>query len=520
MRRGWATGRRRVTVRFALVATIATIALPVLAPAASAHPLGNATVNHYDGLTIWPHRVDVDAVEDVAEIPTLQRKPVIDANGDSRLSASERAAYATRRCAALAAAERLAVSDRRLALRVASSAYTERHGVIGLTVGRLECRLTSATALSGRMTLTFADDWDSAGIGWHELTAVGAGVTLVHAPVPARSVSDQLRHYPNDLLTSPLDVRSVRLTVVPGDAPSTYAATRRLPVAGWTSRALNRLNTVFDGLVGTKHLGFGVGALAVLVAMLLGAGHAFLPGHGKTIMAAYLVGRRGRLSDVVVVGATVTVTHTAGVLLLGLALSLSSSFAPTAVEQGLGVVSGAIVAGVGLWLFVSALRRRRASGVVAHGHSHAPGLDHTHSHDAAHAHGHDHSHGHGHAQDRGHAHGHDHPAGFGRGGLIGLGAAGGLVPSPSALLVLLAAIALGRTAYGVVLVLAYGLGMAAALTAAGLLLVRLRGRLAGLAAAGRFDRLGRAAAVLPVATACLVVVVGTGLVVRSLGGSV
>jgi ABC-type nickel/cobalt efflux system permease component RcnA len=116
------------------------------------------------------------------------------------------------------------------------------------------------------------------------------------------------------------------------------------------------------------------------------------------------------------------------------------------------------------------------------------------------------------------AHSHDPSEGFSRKGLIGLGAAGGLVPSPSALLVLLATIALGRTAFGVLLVLAYGLGMAGALTLAGLLLVKFRNRIASYGA-GRFRRLGRLAAVLPILTATLVIVVGLGLAARSFGGS-
>jgi ABC-type nickel/cobalt efflux system permease component RcnA len=295
-----------------------------------------------------------------------------------------------------------------------------------------------------------------------------------------------------------------------------------------------------------------------------------LPGHGKTIMAAYLVGKRGRLRDVVTVGATVTITHTAGVLILGTLISLSATFAPTAVEQSLGVISGLIVVLVGIGLLVSALRRRAMAGstvnasiaaieqvdpsfVVAghatgmqvvgsgtgssvatlvspphdhgHGHDHAP---HDHApHDHAphdHAHGYDHAphdHGHehgGHSHGRGSGHSHDPSEGFSRKGLIGLGAAGGLVPSPSALLVLLATIALGRTAFGVLLVLAYGLGMAGALTLAGLLLVKFRNRIASYGA-GRFRRLGRLAALLPILTATLVIVVGLGLAARSFGGS-
>lgn len=274
-------------------------------------------------------------------------------------------------------------------------------------------------------------------------------------------------------------------------------------------------------------------------------------------MAAYLVGRRGRLRDVVTVGATVTVMHTAGLLVLGLLISVTAAFAPTAAEQALGVVSGAIVAGVGVVLLVSAVRRTRPKDAsVTFGESLAPDgkgavtslpvlvsasigaasetdvldLDprrsrqvsaHAHSH--AHPHAHPHGHGSGSIQDQTNAHP-DHessrPHQFGRAGLVGLGVAGGLVPSPSALLVLLAAVALGRTVFGVVLVLGYGLGMAGALTAAGLLLVSLRNRLVRLTLGRRVTRASGLLRLMPVLTALLALVVGAGLMLRALGGTV
>jgi ABC-type nickel/cobalt efflux system permease component RcnA len=518
------------------------------APAASAHPLGNATVNHYDGLLLSPRSLTDTAVEDVAEIPTLQRKPLIDGDGDGRLSAAELATYARRQCASLAAGDRITAGGTRLRLRVVRAEYGERPGAIGLSVGRLVCRLTAAVDLSRPTAVTIEDEWDGAGIGWHELTAVGDGVTLRDSPVPARSISDELRRYPNDLLSSPLDQRSATLHVVPGNGASTYAGSRGIPTAGAASRFLAGLTTTFDGLVGRQHLTLGVGLLAVLLAMVLGAGHAFLPGHGKTVMAAYLVGRRGRLRDVIAVGATVTLTHTAGVLVIGLLLTLSATLAPTALEQDLAVLSGLIVAGVGLWLLISAVRgRRRAPDVqdelatlaavadeeapaavplvsagtsVAHPHAHSHAHPHPHEH---HEHGHgDHVHPHGvPGEPLSHGHPHEHePTAFSRKGLIGLGVAGGLVPSPSALLVLLAAVALGRTVFGIVLVLGYGVGMAAALTAAGLLLLRLRGRLGRIVSSGRLRRVERLVRALPVLTACLVLVVGLGLALQALTGTV
>lgn len=496
---------RRLVVTGALLGVFGLAA----APAAQAHPLGNATVNHYDGLELFADHVVDTAVVDTAEIPTLQRASLIDTDGDGQISPAESTAYAATQCAALASTVVIAVNDVRLALVVASGAYEQLPGAAGLQVGRLQCGLTAPADLTRPATVTVEDQYDSAGIGgWHEITAVGNGVTLRNSPVPAESISNQLRQYPNDLLSSPRDVRTASIATEPGSGISTYAAVAAIPGADVVIRALNDFSTYFNGIVGAQHLSVGVGLLAVLLSVLLGAGHAFLPGHGKTIMAAYLVGKRGRLRDVVTVGATVTITHTLGVLVLGLVLTGSAALAPTAVEQWLAVISGLIVAGVGVGLFVSALRRRRAgldhlsallpepALAVGGGAVPAPGTGHGHSH----------------------GHGHDH--GFGRGGLIGLGVAGGLVPSPSALLVLLGAIALGRTWLGVVLVLGYGVGMALALSVAGLLLVRLQGRVTAVLAGRRATRLAAVVAYLPVLTACLVIVVGVGLVLRALSGTV
>ena len=395
-------------------------------------------------------------------------------------------------------------------------------------------------------------------------------------------------------------------TAAGASADPSPSSGRALTEGGPLAGVVDGVERVFDDLVGHRELTLGVGLAAVALAMILGASHALLPGHGKTVMAAYIAGRQGTSRDAVLVGATVTATHTGGVLLLGLALTVSSSLAGEQVLAWLGVGSGAIVAALGASLLVASFRRRGSVGELAHGHRHGGRFGHTHGpvgdhgHDDGQAHDHDHGQGHGHT--------HDHPGGehatrhrsgrlvrarpatrsqagatvetthrravsvtarprsatsrplttapvgtleragtsivratvvprratesvdpprrtprsaiVSRRGLVGMGIAGGLVPSPSALVVLLSAIALGRTAFGVLLVVGYGVGMAGTLTLAGLLMVRIRDRwtaratrLAGTA--------GRAAArwraVAPFATAALVLVVGLGLAIRSLG---
>ncbi|KQV19323.1 hypothetical protein ASC99_24620 [Kitasatospora sp. Root107] len=229
-------------------------------------------------------------------------------------------------------------------------------------------------------------------------------------------------------------------------------------------------------------------------------------------MGVYLAGRRGRVRDAVTVGATVTFTHTAGVLVLGLLLTGFSALAGEVLLGRLGVVSGLLVTAVGA-LLLRDVRRRTRPAVAAHGHAHS----HHHAHGATDQAGavavleappHPHHHG-----PFGH---HHHAEPLGRTGLIGLGVAGGLVPSPSALVVLLGAVALGRTMFGVALVLAYGLGMAATLTAAGLLFLRIGDRIAGAADGSLLAGLRRFAPWSGLLTALLVLAVGLGLVLRSL----
>ncbi|MGI5283340.1 nickel/cobalt transporter [Nonomuraea polychroma] len=480
------------TVRIGLLSAAAALLLSlcagVLLPgaagaASSSHPLGKFTANHYNGLRITPSEVRNLAVVDLAELPTLQARPQVAAG------------YAARRCAALAAAQRLVVAGKAAPWRVAGSEFAYAPGEGGLQTSRLTCRLVADVRASG--AVEFTDGFEQDRIGWREITAVGDGVRLSRSSVPAASVSRELRAYPDDLLSDPLDQRTATLTVSgpgaglssPGGASGGGGAAvpGGIGIGGPIGDALSALDRTFTELVGSDSLTVPLGLLAVGLAVVLGAAHALIPGHGKTIMAAYLAGRRGRPRDALVVGATVTATHTAGVLVVGLLLTVFTALAGESVLAWLGVASGALIAVIGLRLLMNA----RHGSLHGHGHAHA------------HAHEHGHGHGHGHGQSTGR-----------RAGLVGLGVAGGLVPSPSALIVLLGAIALGRTWFGVALVTAYGVGMAATLTITGLLLVKLVDRLEQRASAGR--RLAaRVSGVAPFGTATMVVLLGTGLALRS-----
>jgi nickel/cobalt transporter (NicO) family protein len=469
---------RRLWLGLAAGVGVAVLALP--AQSASAHPLGNLSVNQALALNLYPNRVDVAAVIDLAELPTLQERAAVSVEGSAR--------YNARICEQLARDLTVRLNGRRLTWTVRPTGFEYQPGSAGLHTTRVTCALSADADLAATSTVDVTNGYRADRIGWRELTATGHGVHPVDPPIPARSVTDELRAYPTDLLGSPLDQRSARLRVDPGDGPAAVGPTIHLQRGDPVSRWIASADRTLERLVGDRLTPL-VGVLAVALALALGAGHAALPGHGKTVMAAYLAGRHGRPRDALVVGAVVTFTHTGGVLVLGLLLTTAAGLAGEVVLSWLGVASGALVAALGAAMLLAALRRR------------APA--HHHAHD--HQHGHDHHHPH---RD------HHHPHGTGPGrrlGLVGMGVAGGLVPSPSALVVLLGAIGLGHTAFGVVLVAAYGVGMAGTLTAAGLLLIRLRDRWT----ARPHRALTRLAGLIPAGSAALVLCVGLGLAGRA-----
>ena len=485
---------------------------------ASAHPEGREfLVNQYAGLVFAPDRVRVTAVLNTAEIVTTQDRRRVDADHDGVVTDSERAGYAGTTCTTMAADLHVRVNGENLHWTVVPGEYRYEHGSAGLPSARLTCELTSPAGLSAPATVTIDNRYDLARPGWHEMTARGDGVHVVEPLLPPASVSDELRAYPpvEDLT---VDVRTATLQVAPGPAALETplpTATGAIPApAGPVAAGASWAQRRFEALAGGSLTPL-LGALTVLAAVLLGAGHAALPGHGKTVLAAYLAGRRGRARDAVAIGATVTVSHTGAVLLVGALISAGTAVAGNRLLACLGMISGLLVVAVGIGMLFDAARGR---ALHPHDHDH-DGPVHDHDHDGP-VHDHDHDgpvHDHDHDGPV-HAHDHHHGRRAGRLGLAGIGLAGGLVPSPSALVVLLASIGMGRAAFGVLLVLAYGLGMAGTLTAAGLLLLAVQRRVT--TGRGRPARLlARIATTAPSAwsllTSTLVLVVGVGLALRA-----
>jgi nickel/cobalt transporter (NicO) family protein len=485
--------------RAGALALLAAAILAGWAAPAAAHPLGNFTVNASSGLRVGPDRLVVDYVVDLAEIPAFQARQAIDGDHDGRVAAAEAARWRGRECLRLAGGLRVTLDGLARPLAVTGSSLRFPEGVGGLATLRLECALAAPLpARPGASDLAYADANHQGRVGWREITAAGDRATLDATDVPPVSPSDRLTAYPADRLGSPLDQRTATIRFRPG-GPSSSAGGPRASAAGDAPGAgaaavsrggVDRATVAFTALVGERAGSAGFAVVALGLAVALGAAHALAPGHGKTVMAAYLVGLRGTPRQAATIGATVTLTHTAGVLVLGLVLSTTRAVAPERLYPWFGLGSGLLLAAVGAALLGRALTSHRR---------------HVQLHRRPHHHGHRH-HDHGH---------HDHagPAGrpLGRRGLVVLGLAGGLVPSPSAVVVLLGGIALGQAWFGVALVVAYGLGMAATLTGVGLLLAHLRTRMdrrLRLPAGSRLARLGR---LLPAVTASVIVVVGLAL---------
>ncbi|MFI5476168.1 nickel transporter [Streptomyces cacaoi] len=554
---------RRLLASCAAVFTAGCALALVPSANASAHPLGNFTVNRYDGLVAAPGQLRVDHVEDLAEIPATQAKPDIE-----RLGMTE---WARQRCATAATDSRLTVDGRAVTLTAGAGKAVVRPGQAGLDTLRVECRLTAPLpAVSGEDTvsLTFHSEGASSGPGWREITARGDRMTLADSDVPKKSVSSELTSYPKELLSSPADTSTASVRVRPGGA-ALVEEDRDAPAASVLPRGADRWTRALDNLVARQDLTVGFAALALVIAIGLGAMHAVAPGHGKTIMAATAAARggRARMKDVLPLAASVTVTHTLGVVALGLLVTAGSAAAPSVIAW-LGLASGALVLFAGATLARRAWRGRGPGNPHGHTHPHPHphphgGRPHTHEpakspdrqlalvgaptphthahhdpgHDHGDDHGHSHDHGHDHDGDRHHEHDHDHSHEHGhthththgghththavaptlRGTLL-LGFAGGMVPSPSAVVVLVGAAALGHAWFGLLLVVAYGVGLALTLTAAGFAVVRL-----GAGATRLLDRQPRwtthpvvtlARRNLPLWSAFLVVALGAGLVLK------
>jgi nickel/cobalt transporter (NicO) family protein len=423
------------------LAVLLVLAAALVAPvAAQAHPLGNFTINRFVRVEVAGHRLYVRYVLDMAEIPTFQ----------ARQEGVSPAVYARR----LAAGLNVTVHGRPAVLTPTAHALAFPMGVGGLHTMRLEA-IFRGPRIDGATRVTVHDRNYADRTGWREI--------VVGATTP--SLSAELRAYPKSLLQSPLARTRATATLSPTSDPAP-GLTR-----GAALEAPDRVaDSGFTRLIGRSHLSVLVILASLAAALFWGAAHALSPGHGKTIVTAYLIGKRGSAKDAALLGAIVTVTHTIGVFALGLVtLGLSQWIVPDRLYPWIDLVAGMMVVAIG----ITVLRSRFA-------------------HARAHRHAHEHHH-------------HSHK------GLLAVGVSGGLLPCPSALVVLLAAISLHRLAFGLVLIVAFSIGLALSITGIGMAAV-----LAKKAFAKRsFD--GLLIRALPALSAAVILAAGAVMTAHAIG---
>ena len=258
--------------------------------------------------------------------------------------------------------------------------------------------------------------------------------------------------------------------------------------------------------------------VALMVSFVLGGLHALTPGHGKAIVAAYLVGSKGRVIDAVFLGLVVTFTHTFSVIALGIVMLVAQGFAPDDIVPWLSLFSGVLIVGIGAWLLARNMKQYYRQGAHSHVHGHHHSHPHDRSHDPNHDHppadardpGHDHSDAHGHTHSHGgHTHSHVPPERTGFWGLLSLGISGGIVPCVDALIGLLFAISLNKLVWGLIILSAFSLGLAAVLVAIGILMVMAKPLIERFTGEGIwFQR-------LPIISAAVVILLGAILVFKA-----
>jgi ABC-type nickel/cobalt efflux system permease component RcnA len=438
---------------------LAVLILAAIPGVANAHPLGNFSINHLAGVSVSSDRVDVRYVLDQAEIPTFQERDL----SDGEVLARKRAEVAKRLV--------LTVDGRRVTLVAAGApVLTHPMGAGGLRTTRLELPLRAMVSSPVRVELR--DDTFPGRVGWHAVVPRPGARTAVRSDVPAGDPTGGLRRYPQDALSSPADVRVASLTVAPGDGTLDAPGSDREMSGGGEGRE-DVLSRAFSDAAAGK----GVLLVLLLTAFAWGALHALSPGHGKAMVAAYLVGTRGTARHAVALGATVTVTHTAGVFLLGVvALGLSEYVLPEDLYPWLNLISGLMVLGVGAYVLRKNVLRRRA-----------------------------HHHHHGHH----HHHLHHGPDELSWRGILAMGTAAGIIPCPSALVVLLGAVAQGEIALGMLMIVAFSVGLAATLTTLGLAVVSAGRAITRLNVPARF------VTAIPALSALLIVGVGLVLTLQA-----
>ena len=551
--------------RFLIVSLLALMLL-AFAGSGSAHPLGNFSISQYSALRIGGNEIELRYLVDMAEIPTfqeIQENGIVPKTGDASLNN-----YLQRKAELLRDGLMLELNGKHLALRAASTDIIFPPGAGGLPTLKISISYKAKLISDSNAAdyLLFYRDGNFPGrAGWKEIIAIAApGARISDSSVPEIDRSSELNDYPTDLLNSPPQELEAKVAFSAAVVPASVAATASSSTdtgAGEKARPISKVQTTraevshsfgkveaekqpgdtpivkpalidtdlttanenspqlranrqatprnsFTELIATEKLGLGIILIALGVAVGLGALHALEPGHGKTLVAAYLVGSRGTVQHAFLLGLIVTAAHTAGVYLLGaVTLYASQYIVPERLYPWLGVASGVLIAGLGAVLLVR--RYLGKDGLSNHHHDHH--RDHSHGPDGHHHHHHHHR-DHGHSHDHGHKHGDydvDRQVSFRE--LLTLGISGGIVPCPAALVVLLSAVSMQRIGFGLLLIVAFSVGLAAVLITIGLLMVSARQFMSRFQVNSRLTTRW-----LPLTSSAFILVFGIALAVQAL----
>src|ERR1700735_5393953 len=539
------SSRRRSEIIFLLFGLILSSATSF------AHPMGNFSVNHYSKVTIKRGEVEVRYLIDMAEIPTFQE--IRQFNITPKADDPSASRYLNGQEQLLKEGLSLENDGQALRLDTISHQVAFADGAGGLQTMKIEFVFRGKLDVTaGAHKLSYFDSNFPGRTGWKEIVVLGDGVAIQSSSAPATDRSQELTNYSSDALNSPPQQLSALVgfrTSLSGTEKSTSAAVigsfsrrtmsqgtsaaqqapaaahprahqgqGRLPGAttsfdlsaerstpsgvaaptlaplSLAAHAQNTPRSRFTELISTQgKLSFWVLFSAALIAAGLGALHALEPGHGKTIVAAYLAGSRGTARHAVLLGIVVTAAHTAGVYLLGaLTLYASRYIVPEQLYPWLGAISGLSVAGLGIFIFL-----RHWTGETGE-HSHAPAEQHSHwfvslLKPAA-------------LTQRRPAEAKPAERALSLRQLCTLGITGGIVPCPAALVVLLSAFSLHRIGFGLFLITAFSLGLAAVLVIVGLTMVYAKRAMSSRVRPGN-----AALRYLPFLSSAFMVVLGVGI---------
>ncbi len=438
---------------------LAVLIISFFSETAFAHPLGNFSINQFSRLEVEKTQIHVRQVLDIAEIPTFQESQTIDTDKNGTLSPEELNAYAAKITPSYLDNLHLTVDNEPLSLRPDSTNITLPMGLANLPTLRVEWNFLADLPISDTQVrkVSFENKNNQGRVGWNEIIINRTtGVNIFNSTAFGSDLSNELKAYPENMLTAPLSEHAAQFSFNDGVLPADVKTLQNRD--GKTSVPVQKDR--FAELIDVEHLTFLAALLGLLIAFGLGAFHALSPGHGKTVVGAYLVGSRGTIKHAVFLGLTVTITHTLGVFALGLITLFASKYIfPERLFPFLNFASGLLVFLIGISLF-----KDRLFGVLGwkinihHDHDENPDAgENFHSQD-----GFTHTH-------NGRTHSHKPPETVTWGSLLTLGISGGLLPCPSALVLMLAAISAQQVVYGLIATLAFSVGLAATLTSIGLI---------------------------------------------------